>query len=91
MKANDGAAGVDGVKIDDIAASPDSEREFLDERERELKEQRYLPRAVRRVYIPKAHGKLRPLGIPCVRDRVVQQAARLILEPIFEADFLACS
>jgi RNA-directed DNA polymerase len=91
VQANKGAAGVDGVTIDDIAASPDSEREFLDEIERELQEQRYLPRAVRRVYLPKGDGKLRPLGIPCVRDRVVQQAALLILEPIFEADFHDCS
>ncbi|QQS45776.1 MAG: hypothetical protein IPM66_17850 [Acidobacteriota bacterium] len=89
VKANGGAAGVDGVEIDDITVSPEREREFLDEIERELKGHRYLPRA--RVYIPKANGKLRPLGIPCVRDRVVQQAALLILEPIFEADFLDCS
>ena len=56
VQANQGAAGVDGVSLDDIAASVESEREFLEEIERELKEHRYYPRAVRRVYIPKAHG-----------------------------------
>lgn len=91
VKANDGKPGVDGEEIAAIAVSAESEQRFLNEIEGELKERRYYPRAVRRVYIPKANGKLRPLGIPCVRDRVVQQATLLILEPIFEADFMDSS
>jgi RNA-directed DNA polymerase len=89
VQANDGAPGVDGVSIEQI------EREgvdaFLAELKRELDEKDYRTGAVRRVYILKENGKKRPLGIPNLRDRVVQTAVVLILEPIFESDFLDCS
>jgi len=83
-KANGGAAGVDDQTFQDIEAH--GLRRWLDELTRELKSRTYQPQAVRRVYIPKPDGKQRPLGIPAIRDRVVQTAAVLVLEPIFEAD-----
>jgi RNA-directed DNA polymerase len=83
-KANGGAAGVDDQTFADIETY--GVERWLDELTQELKSQTYKPEPVRRVYIPKPDGKQRPLGIPTIRDRVVQTAAVLVLEPIFEAD-----
>jgi RNA-directed DNA polymerase len=83
-KANGGAAGVDGQRFEDIEEY--GRERWLGELTQELKERTYRPQAVRRVYIPKPDGKLRPLGIPAIRDRVAEMAAVLVLEPIFEAD-----
>jgi RNA-directed DNA polymerase len=90
-KAKDGAPGIDGVTFKQIDASPEGSDGFVDSLREALKTKTYKPDAVRRVYIPKPDGRQRPLGIPTIRDRVVQLAALLVLEPIFEADFLDCS
>jgi group II intron reverse transcriptase/maturase len=89
VKANRGTSGVDGATIDDIESH--GKAEYLAELQKELKEEQYKPKPVKRVYIPKANGKKRPLGIPTVKDRIVQTAFLIILEPIFEADFTESS
>jgi group II intron reverse transcriptase/maturase len=87
VQRNGGAPGVDGQSIESITATPETRQQWLEQLQRELQTKTYRPSPVRRVYIPKPDGNQRPLGIPTVKDRVVQMVALLVLAPIFEADF----
>lgn len=89
VKSNGGAAGYDKFKITDIENY--GVMKYLLEISEELKSETYKAQPILRVYIPKLNGKLRPLGIPTVKDRIVQTCCKLIIEPIFEADFEDCS
>lgn len=84
-KAKGGSSGVDGIKFEDIKVY--GEDKFISEIAESLSTRTYKPQAVLRVEIPKANGGIRPLGIPTIQDRVVQMATKLVIEPIFEADF----
>jgi len=90
VRANRGSGGVDGQSIEGIEKG-EGVFPFLEQVRKELKEGSYRPQAVRRVEIPKPDGSKRPLGIPTVKDRVVEAACRKVVEPIFEADFQDCS
>lgn len=89
VKANGGSAGIDKQTIEEIEDY--GVDKVILEIQKELKRNNYNPQAVKRVYIPKADGSERPLGIPTVKDRIIQTAMKIVIEPIFEADFKDCS
>ena len=84
VRDNGGAAGVDGQSVEKFAAQAEK---YLEELEQALRTGEYRPEPIKRVEIPKGDGKVRPLGIPAVKDRIVQTALKLVIEPIFEREF----
>jgi RNA-directed DNA polymerase len=91
VKRNKGAAGIDGITIKDIEKSEGGVKAYIEGIKAELVHHRYQAAPLKRVYIPKSNGQMRPLGIPTVKDRVIQAALLLVIEPIYEADFQKCS
>ena len=91
VKRNQGSPGIDGINFKDIEKQVGGVEKFLKDLQKDIREKIYKPQPVNRVYIPKPDGRKRPLGIPTIRDRVAQMAVLLIIEPIFEADFLDSS
>ena len=89
VQENKGSAGIDGITYEMIEEY--GVEEYLLDIQEDLKNKEYRPKPVKRVYIPKPDGKQRPLGIPTIRDRIVQQACKIVIEPIFEANFLDSS
>ena len=89
VKANGGSPGIDGVNFSDIEVN--GLEVYLKTIGEELRKRTYQPQAVKRVWIDKANGGKRPLGIPTIKDRIIQAVCKMIIEPIYEADFEECS
>jgi len=89
VRENKGSAGIDGITFEMIEEY--GVEEYLLDIQEDLRNKKYRPKPVKRVYIPKPDGKQRPLGIPTIRDRIVQQACKIVIESVFEANFLDSS